>query len=266
MSTRMIHVPIDLTALGQWAGRRGLMRKGVFDEGFVMHMLLAATFGKSVVQPYRVATSRNATVSNLYGYCPMSSEALRDLAQTVAPPDCLRIMKLSELACKLMPQRFRPGQRLGFDIRVRPVRRLGNNLQDTQSRQVLRKGSEVDAFRLELLHRFPGGWQKPRVAQEHSLTRESVYASWLGERLDGAAQVDTEASRLVSFRRTRAWRGKGRVSEGPDATLQGELVVSDQERFAARIQGGVGRHKAYGYGMLILRPPRRVKRRRTSES
>jgi hypothetical protein len=42
--------------------------------------------------------------------------------------------------------------------------------------------------------------------------------------------------------------------EGPDAILRGEFVVKDPASFAAVLTNGVGRHRAYGYGMLLLRP------------
>ena len=42
---------------------------------------------------------------------------------------------------------------------------------------------------------------------------------------------------------------------GPDALFSGELTVHDPEGFAALIARGVGRHRAFGFGMLLLRPP-----------
>ena len=38
-------------------------------------------------------------------------------------------------------------------------------------------------------------------------------------------------------------------------TLQGVLAVQTAEPFVRRLREGVGRHRAYGYGMLLLRPP-----------
>ena len=50
-------------------------------------------------------------------------------------------------------------------------------------------------------------------------------------------------------------RGNGRGPNGPDATLHGVLTVQDPVTFGRLIRNGIGRHKAYGYGMLLLRPP-----------
>ena len=86
-------------------------------------------------------------------------------------------------------------------------------------------------------------------------SRELVYADWLAERLGGAATLEPGV-RLAHFLRRRAAR-TGMAPEGPDVTLQGNLIVSDPVRFHQILANGLGRHKAYGYGMLLLRPPGR---------
>ena len=69
------------------------------------------------------------------------------------------------------------------------------------------------------------------------------------------AVLDVCSTKLVSFRRTRAIRKlHRRYSEGPDALIRGELEITDGAKFAKLLAGGIGRHKAYGYGMLLLRP------------
>ena len=47
---------------------------------------------------------------------------------------------------------------------------------------------------------------------------------------------------------------RGGYSEGPDALMRGVLEITDGPAFAQLLAGGVGRHRAYGYGMLLLRP------------
>ena len=89
--------------------------------------------------------------------------------------------------------------------------------------------------------------------QSAGRSREAVYAAWFADRLGDAAEIETV--RLAGFRRGLAARGDGRGIEGPDAILHGTLTVRDPEIFVDRLRRGVGRHKAYGYGMLLLRPP-----------
>ena len=61
---------------------------------------------------------------------------------------------------------------------------------------------------------------------------------------------------MQSFQRIRAYRKRNaaRYSEGPDALMRGELTVTDGTAFACLLKKGIGRHRAYGYGMLLLRP------------
>ena len=131
--------------------------------------------------------------------------------------------------------------------------RLRQDLPDEPHARLLSHGAEVDAFRVAVIRRFPRGWTDPETAAKNDVTRQSVYAAWLIERFGDAVVVEQCA--LVAFRRTRAIRGLGRAPEGPDATLHGTFVVSNPKVFAQVLRHGVGRHRAYGYGMLLLRPP-----------
>ena len=250
----LIHAPLDMRAFNRWAGRRGLLRRGAFDPDFALHVLLSAMFGKRALQPFRLFWSERRRAASLYAYADADHGALQDVAAAAAPPDCLGPLDPATLCSKPMPSAFAAGRRLGFDLRVRPVRRLRRDVQDSQTGTVARQGREVDAFRLALLHRFPDGWREPGdAARQNGMSRESTYAEWLAERLAGAAGI--EEYRLSSFSRSRAVRGDGRGPEGPDATLQGTLRVEDPETFTRRLREGVGRHRAYGYGMMLLRPP-----------
>ena len=47
-----------------------------------------------------------------------------------------------------------------------------------------------------------------------------------------------------------------RHSEGPDAVMRGNITVTDSDAFTRLLSHGIGRHRAYGYGMLLLRPTR----------
>lgn len=253
--TNMVYLPLDWTAFGRWTGNRGLVRHGAVDEGFALHLLLSSVFGKSVLQPFRLLHSARAATATLYAYSDRARDDLHSVAGIVGPPDCLAVLKVDELLVKPMPRRFRAGQRLGFDVRVRPIRRLRRDLPDSQSGRMLRRGSEIDAFRLELLQRSPEGWRSPDERSPAGISRESVYVAWFSERLAGVADVVESACRLASFRRSRVLRGNGKGPEGPDAIVHGECVVRDPVGFASRLRTGVGRHRAYGYGMLIVRPP-----------
>lgn len=255
MTAHLIHAYLSMRSFNRWAGYRGLMRHGLFDEGYALHVLLSAIFGKAVAQPFRLFASPRRIGAAIYAYSDVDADTLRKTAHAVAPPDCLAVIDWRQIRSKPMPSVFENGRRLGFDVRLRPVRRLGRDLMDPQSNRLISKGSEVDAFRLEAIRRFPDGWVEPqRGALKNGIRRESVYTEWLSERFGDAVVIDQ--CKLAAFRRSRVFRGRGRGPEGPDATLHGTLAVSKPADFSRVLRKGVGRHRAYGYGMLLLRPPK----------
>ncbi len=245
MSLHLIELPIALRALHLWAGERNL--PGGFDEGAALHHLLGEVFGPAVLQPFRLMVSPGAKTGTLYAYATEDAASLRDAAAASLTPGQAAVIRLDALRSLPRPtDLWRKGQRLGFDVRLRPVVRLHADLAgQTEDGEpvVLRKGAEVDVF---LARALRGG------ASE----REGVYRDWLAERLAPAASLEMATNRLAGFRRHPVIRN-GRRLEGPDATLHGTLTIADPPAFADLLARGVGRHRAYGYGMLLLRPPQR---------
>lgn len=232
----MISLPLPVREFRQWSARQGLS----MDEGRALHHLLGETFGKSALQPFRLMIGRDGAQGTIYAYTRSEPDALQDVARETGTPDAMAICPPRNLSAKAMPETWTVGRRLSFDVRVRPIRRL--NAPTGQ----FAKGAELDAFLTEALRHSPDG-----TTAEDAPKREDVYARWLDERLGGAAElVDV---RLVRYQRRSVLRG-GRKQDGPDATLHGELVIHDAEDFSQRLAKGVGRHTAYGYGMLLLRP------------
>ncbi|MEO1610230.1 MAG: type I-E CRISPR-associated protein Cas6/Cse3/CasE, partial [Pseudomonadota bacterium] len=174
------------------------------------------------------------------------------------------ILELGQLATKQMPDVWTMGKHLGFDVRVRPVMRLRKPMANPRpGKKAYGAGSEVDAFVVEAQKNHPD--HRPRLENGSLLAsgmqlarrdRPAVYKDWLAARLGAIAQVDREKTELVAFERSRVSRGHTSI-EGPDATFHGELTVKDPEKFQTLLARGVGRHCAFGYGMLLLRPPRR---------
>lgn len=234
----LISLPLELKPFRQWTARRGFGT----DEGRALHHLLCESFGKSVLHPFRLMVAPGARSGTLYAYTMSDQVSLGQTARESGLPDALAVCDPTRLAAKTMPENWTEGRRLAFDLRTRPVKRL------LKPAGVFPKGAEVDAFLVEALRRFPDG-----PPADDRIEREKVYLQWLAERL-GAAAVVTQA-RIVRLERHAALRG-GKSMEGPDVTFHGELVVADGARFAERLAKGVGRHTAYGYGMLLLRPAR----------
>lgn len=233
-----------------------------FDEGRALHHLLDETFGPGTLRPFRLLVPPRSTEGNLYAYSLIDHKQLRTAMQKLALPDHLAILRQERLASKLMPDNWSIGQRLGFDVRVRPVRRLHADVTTTQGR--FRAGAELDAFLREALRRYPDDHAGMATSGR---SREVVYLDWLTERLAPAALIDRDETKLVQFQRRLAARprhvrsdGRGdRGLEGPDATFHGTLTVTQPNAFAEILVHGVGRHRAFGYGMLLLRSPQRAK-------
>ena len=249
----LIRVPITINVLARWASERGWLggRRGVvtFDEGRALHHLVDEVFGPGTLRPFRLLVSPRRIVGSLYAYSAVDVGQLRSAARAYALPDHLAVLSPDRLEGKVMPCDWTKGQRLGFDLRARPVRRTRGDLGTLKGRTI-RRASEVDAFLLQALRQHSDS-QGGMAGGQH--TRETVYLDWLSRRLAPAAELEYGA-RLVSFQRTRVARGE-RSIEGPDATIHGTLTVTRPDAFKELLERGVGRHRAFGYGMLLLRPP-----------
>ncbi len=245
MSLHLVEIPLAIKHLHQWAATRVLSGHGPFDEGLALHHLLAETFGPGALQPFRLLVAPRARQGTLYGYAAQDSETLRGQARAAITPAAQQVLALGRIrSCPRPTDTWREGQRLGFDLRARPIVRLMRAIESKGGN--FRKGAEVDAFLPQAL------------SQGETRPREAVYLDWLEARLGPAACVEHDTTRLAAFRRSRVQRGGQRI-EGPDATFHGTLVVKDPAAFAQLLGRGVGRHRAYGYGMLLLRPPQRRK-------
>ncbi len=252
-AVHLVRVPVDTGRLARWAGERGWSGSNgaVFDEGRALHHLVTEIWGPRVFPCFRLLVPSRRHAGNLYAYSAMDAEALRPAARAQALPEHLQVLRLEGLESKPMPADWCAEQRLGFDLRTRPIRRLRRDLNSSNG--TVRAGREVDAFLVEALRDHPDA---PDGMETGGRTRQEVYLDWLSERLAPAARLDRSASRLVRFRRRRVAREQ-RDSEGPDATVHGILTVAAPSKFSALLMRGVGRHRAYGYGMLLLRPPGR---------
>ncbi|MEO5347759.1 MAG: hypothetical protein H7834_15475 [Magnetococcus sp. YQC-9] len=86
MSTlHMISLPLDLRALRRWSAGRNLAT----DEGRALHHLLSETFGKGVLQPFRLMVAREGRTGTLYAYTVQEQTTLRETARETASPEAL---------------------------------------------------------------------------------------------------------------------------------------------------------------------------------
>jgi CRISPR system Cascade subunit CasE len=108
---------------------------------------------------------------------------------------------------------------------------------------------EVDAY----VHAREGGDTRDRAA---------VYLDWVRDRLT-AGGAEVEALRIDGLESVKVIRRGAPAESGrPLKTIAGHAVatvgtlrVAEETRFADTIARGVGRHRAFGFGMLLLAPP-----------
>ena len=251
---QMVRAEVNIRDFQRWMGTRRLQ-----DPDHAMHCLLTECFGDLAPKPFRLMTARGAATASLYGYGAADADELRDASGTFADPLQSRIIPAVGIASKPMPKEWRKDKQLGFEIRIRPVVRLErdtsripSDVQRSFKEGGLREGKECDAFLYEAIRHPEKGAMK--------CTREQVYGDWLACQLHrrGGAELEQDSAKLTAFQRTRAHRNPHRRhSEGPDAVMRGVLRVTNSEDFSRLLANGIGRHRAYGYGMLLLRPARR---------
>lgn len=237
---QMIRGEIDLRSFQHWAGSRHMISRQTFDEGYAMHCFLAGVFGELAPQPFRLIIPRGKGNRRgvFYGYGRADVEALRGAAAQFSDPLQARVLPGLSLDGKLMPATWKAGTRLGFEVLTRPTVRRARGSRNP--------GGEIDVFQREA-ERYP-----PKAMPR---SREEVYSDWLSEQFERHGGAELESASLVSFQRTRSMRAlRRRPFEGPTALLRGTLTVTDNERFTRLLGRGVGRHRSYGYGMLLLRP------------
>ena len=247
MSLHLVRIRLNPSKLARWAMDRGWARKGRaehYDESSALHHLLVESFGRGTLQPFRLMVAPGEYSANLYAYTKIPAASLCKMLDVACLPDAASVFDTSRIQSKAMPSNLVPGQRLGFDARLRPVVR-----QRKANSRPQNKVREIDAFLAEAIREHPDDKSGMMLNKR---SREAVYFDWLSARLDGAATLET--ARLVRFRRSRAVRG-GRIVEGPDVVIQGNLKIDDPEIFRLALSKGIGRHRAYGYGMILLRPP-----------
>ena len=232
----MIELRPDIAALFQFFENQGLFRNHMdHDVAYGVHAWLRAAFGESAPQPFRLLMKRGRP-ARLLGYAREGAEGLGMRLSEFADPAVMKVCPPERMAGRTMPGHWAHGRILGFQVLCCPVVRRGR--------------VEKDAFLA----------RADVEGTDSGLQRESVYGQWLRRRFGEAAEImdvrlgGFSLRRLV--RRTHPGNGarKARTLVRPSALFEGTLKVRDEAGFSGLLSGGIGRHKAFGFGMLLLRP------------
>ncbi len=175
------------------------------------------------------------------------------LVQSTRPPDWAFLDGDADVQTKAFdPHQIPAGEPLRFFLRANPtVDRRG--FGDGKTRRVA-VGTNPDlAFR-----QMGRPEDAPRTPAARAEWRERELRTWMqrqGER--GGFDVTTCAPGPIVGRRvqrTEGGRPKGRPMKFHEVEFTGTLEVRDPEAFVRSYSEGVGRGRAFGYGLLMVRP------------
>ena len=249
---RIMQAELDLRALHHWMAERWIR-----EESIAMHQLLVETLGDLSPRPFRVKPKPGGARGTLLGYSTSTVEEIALEAEAYAGPLESRVIRLETLADKEMPREWHEGRELGFEVRTRPVvrpqrdpERVTEATRQGHADGRLRPGLNCDALLWESVRREGMG-------EEEIPVREEVYPEWLAERFkkQGGALVDPGQVIVLNYRETREVAPKGKRGWMlPDVVMRGKMRVSDPGKFRELLALGIGRHRAFGFGMVLLNP------------
>jgi CRISPR system Cascade subunit CasE len=242
----MIRARLDGRRLFELARRRRLLpEQGETDLGYAVHSLLGELFGELAPKPFALPDDTPAPAGlTVLGYSAHDAARLKEHADLFADPFVHAAVDWAWFDAKPLPAAFPAGRTLGFEVRACPVER-SRLLRGDRT-----ESPEVDALIVE----------GTRQGIERGLDRNAVYLGWLERELARRGGVRLLSADVTGFRYTRflrrdqKTRAPSRLPALPDARFKGVLEVTDAGAFAALLARGVGRHRAFGFGMLLLRP------------
>lgn len=230
---QMLEFCVDPLALVRFAQGHGHNRQHDEDLGYALHAWLAAAFGSLAPKPFRLfAEGTRGRPSRVLAYGQHSRAELVDHMNTYAEPAAYSVCPPDSLAAKPLPGSWELGRTYGFEVLTCPITR--------------KEGIEKDVFLR----------QADRQGADGEVRREDVYRRWLVSQFRDAAEaqsVDLAGFRLIRLHR-RGGAGGAVFLTRPQALLTGRLRIRDSEAFCRLIARGIGRHRAFGYGMILLRP------------
>lgn len=227
----LLRIPLQAPPLLRFAVENGIPQE---DEtlGYTLHAWLTALFGEAAPKPFRLIERRGEVLA----YTPHPAAELLERAQAFASPQAWAALDPTGVMSKPLPAQWRAGTRLRMEVLTCPVARKGDEEKDLYLRALDRLG-------------------------EATPPRGEVYREWFARQWEGVARLEqvellgmTARSRLL--RRARNGQNRLKVVERPQALFAAKAVVEDGEQFAARLARGIGRHRAFGFGMVLVAPPR----------
>lgn len=232
----MIELRLNASSLFRFAREQRLNKREDSDLGYLLHAWLKALLYDLTPNCFRYY---GGDYPRVLAYTQHAAGELIDQAKSFATPLTLAVTRIEDLRyAKALPQ-FKSGRRLGFEVLSCPVTRKANK--------------EKDAF-LHRLESLEGREERT------SLRREVVYCDWLSNKMAGVVLEDVAIAQFQLVKQYRKGQAKKTHSRPkhtithPQVLFRGILQIENSEGFNRLLVRGVGRHRSFGYGMLLLRP------------
>lgn len=238
--TKLVLSQPALMRLGQ---QKGLPMREV-DTGYLVHCLLGELFGDASPQPFDVRDASGRSLEIL-AYTTIPRDQLEHHADAFADPERHEALDWDRLHQKQMPAAWPEDIELAFEVRACPVVRAANDTEHYS------QGSEVDAFLTRCAE---------TEKDEEVPGREEVYREWLEDQLARRGGVDLLEARMDVFKLRKLTRRShdadrtARVFKRPDTRMTGTIRVAEPDEFNGLLETGLGRHRAFGFGMVLLAP------------
>ena len=224
----MYHLSINREAFVKWSFTRSLITEEICDLNNASHYLLREAFGPKAFKTYRFMGGRDiGDFVSIYAYTELNLDDLCWNFSTFAPPDVMQVVNIDNLSCREVPNSIPRGSEIPFDVKVIPIRRQ----QETRK--------EIDVH----THNKMAGM---------TLIPKESYFEWMEERLGVGVLLDFERFHIVDSQRRTSLR-KGKVISKKEISVSGVMKIIDPDDFQAILKRGIGRHKSYGFGMILLR-------------
>ena len=250
MTMRLWKLRLDSRAVATFAREQRLSHRES-DDGYVAHAALTAAFQGNGPQPFvleRMLTpdpSPDRATDTVLGY------AYDEFDRAHLTPEFAHLVVDGE--SKLVPT-VPAGAHVAFLTRVAPTVRTRRPATPGAPLLPRGKSREVDAFLARCAE----------VGPDVAVDRAEVYRDWLIRELSARGGVELDDFGLRAFRRVRLLRKEADRSEGrkrhvverPEAILSGTVRVTDSDAFSALLQRGIGRHRAFGFGMVLVKRAR----------
>ncbi len=238
MNLHMIQMTLQRQPLLRFARAHDLLAARADDPGYLLHAWLAAMFGERAPKPFYFLQKRG----QLFAYAAHDAASLLEHAAAFADPLAHAALAPDGLASKEMPRQWPAGKQLRLHVRACPIARKGAEEKDVFLRAVER-------------------WTEAGETSDTKPDRGTVYCDWMARQAVGRG-IDIERimlngyrARVVMQRRSRNAASTGlKYVERPEAEFELLARITDSDRFNELLDRGVGRHRAFGFGMVRLLP------------